>query len=373
MTLIQIAIFLIVPLFGFCQTSIVDNTLPSNGDTLWTSVDLEPNLRLGRGGPNQYWDFSSLNSGISHKSVLRKTDKLLLLPGFDFDFLQREEKEVIRFFKRIGKKLYEIAVQRPHPLNSDYICFAQYESPKLIKSSEIKYEDDEMNPSIIYYTLPGTEIPTFVKNKLPIKADSIRIKVDEIQDLHMDGWGVLRLSYRNFDVLRQNQYITTTTTAEIYSAGRWSTINSRLLDPNEALLKTIREQHYVFYADHVKEPIAKVKLDALGKSESVAFKASNYVGNLIEMKEGMKEYILSPNPTFGEVKLELVNIDFGNYTFEILDVIGKKLWSKEITISRSLESFKYDFSFLGKGTYLWTITNSNGRPMATKKMVVITP
>lgn len=355
------------------QVTINEGILPSINDTMWTLTDNMPNINLGNAGGNKFWDFSSLSSGMGRKKKLSHNNPNVNPPNIEYDFVIEEEGEIFRFYKRLNSALFEIAVQQPHPLNSGFEVLSKYQTPKLICYAEMKYEDDKTTNALIYYTLPGNNIPSLIQKKLPITADSIRIKVEEVQDMHTDAWGSVRLSYDNFDVLRQALTISRTTTAEVYSAGKWSRINDYILDPNQNILGKRSDSYYIFYANDAKEPIAKVKVGASQQPLYAEFKGSTRLGSLININTGERAFILSPNPSFGNVKLELVNTELGEYTFEIYNVIGKRLWKDELLVNRKFTSYKFDFSFLGKGTYLWALTNSQGVRITTKRLVIITP
>ncbi len=367
-----ICILFSIPKLLFAQITIGEESLPKRNDTLWTLEDNMPNIKLGSEGSDKYWDFSSLSSGAAYKIVLKNFDPTVNTKNLDYDYLIKDVNSVVRYYKKKKNEVFEIAIERPHPMNSDYNCFSQYKIPKLMRYVEMKYKDDKSTNSIIYFNLPGKDIPPIIRKRLPITADSLRVKIEEIQDLRIDAWGSLRLSYNTFDVLRQEQNVFITTSVEVYGAGKWSTINSNILDPNKDLLGDRTERYYIFYAKDSKEPIAKVKINVSERPISAEFKASTSM-KLINVESGQRAFILSPNPSFGDVKLEMLNIDYGQYTFEIYNVIGKKIWSDKLLVNRNLESYKFDFSFLGKGTFLWAITNSHGVRLTTKRLVIITP
>ncbi len=355
------------------QIVVGDEVLPKVADTIWMLEDNMPNIRLGNGGQDQYWDFSSLSSGMGMKTVLKKQDQEVIPSALDYDFIVKEEAGVIRFYKQFDKSLKEVALQLPHPLNSNQVILSVYEKPKLIRYSNIKYGDDQTAISLIYHTLSAGQIPNLVKKKLPITADSIRIKVEEIQDFRVDAWGTLLLSYERFEVLRQDVNVRKITSIEVFSAGKWSKINERIIDPNNELLGETSQRHFYYFSNDPDELIAQVKIGNTGRALSASFRGSDNMTNVVNIKAGQQAIILSPNPSFGDVKLEILNADFGKYKFEIFNVIGKRLWEDELLVNRKLNSYKFDFSSLGKGTYLWALTNSQGIRVTTKRMVIITP
>ena len=106
---------------------------------------------------------------------------------------------------------------------------------------------------------------------------------------------------------------------------------------------------------------------------TIQYKANNINTSNLLLKPGKQDVMAYPNPTFGEVKFELLNFSPGDYRIEIYNIIGKKLWSTGFSIDHSIRSIKENFSFLKKGTYLYSIIDSRGRKIATKRLVIITP
>ena len=355
------------------QISIDETSLPIAGDTIWQLEDNIPNINLGRTGARQTWDFTSLNSGMSKKHVLTTENENLLSTSLAYDFIEQVDRETLILLKKIDNEIYEVAVQRPHPLNSSISVLSTYASPRLKRYANMKYGDDKTASSLIYYSLADEEIPNLVKKKLPITADSIRIKVEEVQDLRNDAWGSVNLSYNSFDVLRQDQTVHMTVSAEVYSAGKWSLINDNILDPGRKLLGTTTERYYNYYASNVKGPLVSIKVSNTDQPLSAIFEGSYSIGSIVNISDEDEAYILSPNPSFGDVKLEMMNAPFDTYKFEVFNVIGKRLWSDELLVNNKFTSYKFDFSFLGKGTYLWALTDSRGIRASTKRLVIITP
>ncbi|WP_235296683.1 T9SS type A sorting domain-containing protein [Portibacter marinus] len=366
-------IIFILPVLLKGQITIDEGILPKVNDVYNTFIDDMPEVNLGRQGTDQEWDFSTLNSGLIYQTTMLPPDPVLIFNALDYDFFIHSGNKIYRLFKRQGDELYEVAIQRPHPLNSDFIVFAKYESPKLVAYGPLSYRSEKTDRSNIFFYMPGNQIPQLIQKKLPITADSLRLKVSEVRDFRVDASGTLFLPYDRFDVLRQEITSRTTTSLEIYSAGKWSKINDYILDPTGELLGTVTQKSYVFYANEEPLPLASILLNENGSIKNIEVKAPGTIDNYVPANTDEKRLILSPNPTYGDVKLELMNLEPGKYYFEVFNIIGKKLWGDELDINRKLSSTKYNFSFLGKGTYLWAITDAQGVRITTKRLVIVTP
>lgn len=355
------------------QITLDETILPQANDVYSSFIDELPDIDPGRQGLDQFWDFSELSSGLVYESNLYPPDPLLIKSKVDYDFYRIENRKIYRLMKRVGDEIYEVAVQRPHPLNSDYITFARYENPKLIYFSPLSYRTEKTDRSSIYFDMPGQNIPQLIKDRLPVSADSIRLHVSTITDLRVDAAGTLLLGYERYDVLRQEVISSVDRQVEIYSAGKWSVVNNMILDPTEEFLGEKVEKHYRFLAEDEKFPIAKITVDEAGEVLEAEVKAPEQIDHLVRADSDEPLLVLSPNPTYGDVKLELMNLNRGTYSFEIANIIGKKLWEKNVEVDRNYNSYKFNFGFLGKGTYLWTITDERGIRLTTKRLVIVAP
>lgn len=362
-----------LPVFLSAQISLDESYLPSVSETARTLIDNMPRVDLKKQGPEQYWDFSLVSSGLAYESTLLANDPEVLDNKFEFDFLRKDSNGWIHFYKKTGKRIYEVALQRPHPLNSAQTVLSQYDAPLLISYAPLRYLGDITNRSSIAFTLADQNIPSIIKKRLPVTADSLRVVYKETKDLRVDAWGTLVLSYDRFEVLRQEVTSLLSISVEIYSANQWSKINDNVLDPAGDFLGVSRNREFIFYSDEVKEPVAKIILDKSGEPAIAEIRAPDQIGSFVNANTSKQELILSPNPTYGDIKLELMNLDYGKYKFEVFNILSKKLWGDEIVVDRKLSSHRYNFSFLGKGTYLWAITDARGVRITTKRLVIITP
>ena len=83
-----------------------------------------------------------------------------------------------------------------------------------------------------------------------------------------------------------------------------------------------------------------------------------------------KVFLIYPKPTYNTAKFLISNFKKGDYKIEIYNIIGKKLWSTKLVLSKKT-MVKYDFSFLRKGTYLITLKDRFGKVIRTRKLMII--
>lgn len=125
-------------------------------------------------------------------------------------------------------------------------------------------------------------------------------------------------------------------------------------------------------AENIKEPVASIGLDSLGNIGTVAYKDNNINTPVIKLSTGQPDMLASPNPTLGKTKFTIANVVPGRYTIKLYNIIGAPLWSKEVNIN-GIKTLKEDFSYLRKGTYLYSILNDQGKVLITKRLMILKP
>lgn len=108
---------------------------------------------------------------------------------------------------------------------------------------------------------------------------------------------------------------------------------------------------------------------------------NNNIGNFYYQDEEPSPYmrninfdtydaIANPNPTTGNVTVRLFNYPFDNYSVELYNVVGKKIFSKAFT-RKAGRNLKTDISNLKKGTYLYSVLDAKGRKLITKRISLV--
>ena len=77
--------------------------------------------------------------------------------------------------------------------------------------------------------------------------------------------------------------------------------------------------------------------------------------------------LIYPNPSKGELFLDLNDVENDKYTISIKDILGKQVFLKEVYVNSTLHQ-KIDLTSFTKGTYIINIENSNNQ--VVKKIIV---
>jgi hypothetical protein len=77
-----------------------------------------------------------------------------------------------------------------------------------------------------------------------------------------------------------------------------------------------------------------------------------------------------PNPVIDIVNFEMSNLEQGNYTIKIYNLLGMVVWEEQHNVSGS-KIVRLDTNNLKKGTYLYSLSNAKGKILATKRLIVL--
>lgn len=365
-----------LPIFCLAQITVLNNTFPTIGDTLNTMIDAMPdNIEIHDPGPDQMWDYGSLESGfVQQVAILDPSEGTFGDSIEDVTFLIKSGPVLENYYKTFSNKIEEIAFKTIDPVFESIEVFGEFEERPLYRKAPLSYGDQYITNSSIFFPFSIDVLPDSIVDQLPIEPDSIRIDISAKTTDDIDAWGSMSLPTGTFDVLREKRVQEINTSVSVFTLGAWVPIPNELIDPAGAFLGGDTTTSYNFYNDKAKELIAIVNVDSLGTMASrIEYKADNINTNTVIIQPGKKDLVLYPNPSYGFVRLDFVNLDKGQYRFEVSNVIGKKIWSKNYIINHSNEVAKEDLSFLSKGTYLFSLKDNQGKTLITKRLVIITP
>lgn len=75
-----------------------------------------------------------------------------------------------------------------------------------------------------------------------------------------------------------------------------------------------------------------------------------------------------PNPFNGQTIIVAESLVAGTFQFEVLNLLGQKVHSRNLRLESGRNEFYFDASQLQKGGYIYTLSNRNGR--AVRRMIV---
>ncbi|KAA3626955.1 MAG: T9SS C-terminal target domain-containing protein [Bacteroidetes bacterium] len=373
---------LLLSIFSFGQITIDEDYFPAIGDTLFTAVDNMPsNIDVQADFGEHTWNFASLQSPFTRQRVVRDAEEGSAadqFPGADF-VLETSDGIGEGYYQIVDGRYQMIGFAGDDPIGLNFNLAAIFDPPYVERTAPMELADLDQFESAILYAFSPDDLPVNIFEDLPITPDSLRIRVAIDQTYFVDGWGTLTIPGGIFDVLRQKRTeIRETRLDALVGFLGWQDVTDIALgaigDENitEALGKdTIVEYH--FYSNEAKEAIAIVEMDDTGEIvNGVEYKSLDVVNNVQQVSALKPGVYAFPNPVIVNARFEFSNLPKDTYNLTIYNIIGEPLWNKKYYIDRSHVD-KVDVSFLRKGTYLYSLSNSEGRTIVTKRLVVIRP
>jgi len=133
---------------------------------------------------------------------------------------------------------------------------------------------------------------------------------------------------------------------------------------------------YHYFSNEAKEPIAVVTVDPVTDDPVTVRYKANMVNNPTSpvgyFDKGKADIFAYPNPAINDVRFDFINLPTDTYDLKIYNILGMDVFSQQYTITGS-RTIKMDLSRMRKGTYLYSLLDSRGKPVTTKRLVIIKP
>ncbi len=370
-------IFSIFYVVGSAQIVLQPSTLPRLGDTMRTAMDnLPTNLSLLPSGADQRWDFTSLQSPFVRQTVIQSPEAGERRAAFPNANMMIELAEGAEAYYRyvVGQQttVQLLGFFGKDPLGFGVEALTRYNPPLIDRRAPLRYQDKNRQETAFTLPFSTDELPDAVLEQLPIRPDSLRVRVKILRDDVVDSWGKLIIPGGIYDVLREKRQ----EVREVRIDARlgvlpWQDITD--LIPSAELVGKDTSISYYFFSNEAKEPIAVVTADENGKKAiRVEYKANDLttdVQNVKNLKPGVYAF---PNPAIVNVRFEFTNLAPGEYKLAIYNILGAEVWKQRYYINgQRIE--KVDISSLRKGTYLYSLQNEWGKTIVTKRLVVVRP
>lgn len=97
------------------------------------------------------------------------------------------------------------------------------------------------------------------------------------------------------------------------------------------------------------------------------------IGRHIECDYSKTMVYIFPNPTFGPVKARFSNGAQGSYSFIISNIIGKRMWEKELYVGGQNQELDIELPSFSKGVYIYKIVDNNGNVIQSRRLVIVDP
>lgn len=373
--LLSLLVFLFLgSLFCRGQITLTADNFPRIGDTLFSAVDRLPSgIPITGSGGNQRWDFTRLKSPYTLQTVVRDPSMGIGNRRFPTsELLIAIEDEVEAYFDLQPDRLLLLGLYGEDPLDLDLQLAMRFSPPLPERRAPLRYRDAYTDQSNAAIPFSAETLPRSVLEELPITPDSLRLRIAIKREAEIDAWGLLTIPGGIYDVLRERRVERRTLRldAKIGSLD-WQDITG-LVSRMEPLGNQISVTH-TYLSNSALEPIATVYLNNSETIvERVTYKANDFTTDIQEvgaLKPGVYAF---PNPAIVNVRFEFSGLPPGNYRLTIYNILGVERWSRQYRID-GRRTEKVDISKLSKGTYLYSLTDEEGKTIVTKRLMVVKP
>lgn len=369
--------FALLPFVSHSQVTINNSIFPVPGDTLRTVTTINfSGFDKDQVGADQTWDFTDVSGGFLVETIYSEPEVGESSDMFpDADLLDNSGLQEI-YYQTFNNKVVELGRSGLDPvLNLVNLTF-ENDGESVLRRAPMSFGDAFTDESSFFIKAGADVLPDTLLENIPVAVDSMRLLVETTNEDEIDAWGQVELRNGTYEVLRIKR---TTTTNAVLGAKvpffGWVDVDpdNELFGGLGELLSLLGESttvSYQFVANDNKEIIATFNEDLDGNVVSMTYKGDVATSVAkINLKE--ENLITYPNPTFGDVTFQLLNMPHDNYKVEVYNVIGRKLWSSEIDFLEG--KLRADLSHLQKGTYFYSILNGTGQKVTTRRIMIITP
>lgn len=371
-------------LHSFAQITITEDMLPAIGDSLKTKTDAMPSgidLLLDAG--EHSWDFTSLQSNVENVIVVQDAQDAAAYADFPNSTMVMPTGQIggEGYFAIEDGILKLLGFAGSDPIGLGFNVSTPFTPAIEQQRAPLSFLDANTSEYSLLFPFDPADLPVNIFENLPISPDSIRVRVSSERYDLVNGWGTLTIPGGIYDVLREKrtEYRETRLDAKISFLG-WQDITDIVLSTidNEAITNALGQdttQQYYFFSNEAKEPIAIVEMATPETNEvqSVTYKSNILTNTHTIIKADQPAIFASPNPAIVNVRFEFANLATGNYKLKIYNIVGQQLWEKDYFVQQPHFMTKEDVSWLSKGTYLYSLSDENGRTLATKRLVIVRP
>ena len=291
-------------------------------ETYYMVDELPEQFDLGVEGDNNQWLFAELMSPRSYKYIYTSADN-----GKYFDHFPNSSM-VLR--EPWGKEIY-------YGTRDDKWYILGEASLKL----------ESFVPSIATYRVPLSACaptrfgsPRLSQVNYLLDSTEVNYNIEDIKDAS----GALYLSDGIYDAHRVKR-----------------TISSDDTNSDEII--------YYFVDMHTGDFLLEASIGDNGLIDKVIYKTNSPIIDK-DISLERNSFLLYPNRSYGQIRMEFKNFTAGTYHLMVTDIIGKNIWQGSYKVSGA-ETIKEDLSFLPRGVYTYAIVDSEQNTILTRRLAII--
>ncbi len=352
------------------QITVTSATFPVANDSLTskTAINLTGIVFSQKGGTNQTWDFSSLNSNVKNVESFKAASTAIYKADYPKATLITKDSISETFFRDSVSKFWNMGYAGNDPFGFSTKVVVKNTPFQLIRRA-MTYPSNFSSKFAFNLALPASAIPAAILSQLPIQPDSIRLNFKSTYADTTDAWGSMKVPAGTFQVLREKRVATIDPLVEAKIFGSWLDVSSLLSGiPNIGTLLAKRTTiQYRFFNNTIKTPIAIVSTDSTGAASSI-----DYYDTFKTAAEDItlpdNSLIVAPNPVADQLTMMFNELPRGKYNLVVMDINGKVLISNQLEIVNNT-IINLNTSVLSQGVYLLGLKGQDNQVSIYKKIV----
>ena len=360
------------------QTTITNAVFPLVGDTLSYSVDENPSqISIGMQGGDQQWDFSSLQSAFGFQQIMKdEMDGVgsIFFPGASLFYNLTDSVET--YLSVSNDKIELLGVFGQDPIGLGLNLNSIFDPPIVDRRAPMNFFDVNTMDASLLLAISADDLPDTIVNALPIRPDSLRIRIAIDRLDVVDAWGNLSLPGENFEVLREKRVETRETRldAKVGFLG-WQDVTDiaiQFLGIPAIGIDTSISYHY--FSNDSKETVA---ICFMNNSEDVIqrvqFKSREIVTGIDDFEIIGSTLKVYPNPANKSINIDVTELDLGDFKLRIFNSIGEKVFEDPAATRKNNQIIEVDVSKFSTGTYFIHLTDPISKKFVKRKLMVTHP
>ncbi|MEM6395509.1 MAG: T9SS type A sorting domain-containing protein [Bacteroidota bacterium] len=366
----------------FAQITVSTGIIPAVGDTLFSSgaeagqtVDL-----IDTGGPHD-WDFSNIVEGGSRERLVEALD----LNTQDSIFAEADAKisfgdGTFNYYRLLPDRMELVGNIGSLEFIPGFEVATPFSPVYIDRRAPFDFIDQFSNEANILLTFPVEDLPEdiiILGGDFLEAVDSVRLNTAIEQDDIIDAYGTLTVDGITYDVLREKRTEVRTLAVEAYNQlFGWQDATAAFLlvinglPGGEEVTGIDTLITYNFWPESGPVPAATVVTNTQGEIESINYRTN--LGGPSSTEEGElmgAEISMYPNPVQRWVTFEANNVPSADYSLHIHNGLGQQMMVERFPNTNRI-FYQADLSFLPRGLYYYSLRNSRGRILTTKRLLV---
>ncbi|MBT3611623.1 MAG: T9SS type A sorting domain-containing protein [Flavobacteriales bacterium] len=334
---------------SFAQITVADTDLMNVGDIIYQAYDDAPtsSISLGNAGPNQTWDFSTL------QAQEYDTTEFIDPTGTPFGI---DHPTANLCIDDNGEYIY--IDKNAQGLN--LVGFDNFPYPQLVVPLPLTYGlNTIVGPviimdSVIDNSLLPDSMAVFITMGQAQQIDSIQILIESSTEFNVDAHGDVIIPMGTFDALRVKTDDVTTTDYFLYCSdtvtgnGNWYPMPAAIAPSEVEIISS-----YAWWTNDplIKFALVQIEIDSLGGIDAIDFMHSPSSSSVADLLTN--NFNIYPIPAINNLTIETQNNELAS--LELVDLTGKVILKKEFTQSTSL-----DVSRIAKGIHYINLKTVEG-------------